>query len=46
MCGQIIPEHIWIFEVCLRVTFLGMYEDREFGRITQEEDWSVVEDPV
>jgi hypothetical protein len=44
--AEIVPEHIGIFQVSLRVTLLGMDEMRELGGITDEEDWGVVEDPV
>jgi hypothetical protein len=37
-----VPEHVGIFQVGLRVAFLGVDEIREFARVTDEEDWSVV----
>lgn len=40
------PEHSGILEMCLRVPLLGVDKVREFGRITDEEDGSVVEDPI
>ena len=43
---KVIPEHGGILKVGLRVTLLGMDEEGELGRITEEEDWGVVEDPV
>lgn len=33
-------------QVSLRVTLLGVDEVGELGRVTQEKDWSVIEDPV
>jgi len=44
--GQIIPEHVGIFEMGLGVTLLGVDEVREFGWVTNKEHWSVIEDPV
>ena len=41
-----VGSHGSIFEIGLRVTLLGMDEDGEFGRVTEEEDGSVVENPV
>jgi hypothetical protein len=43
---EVIPEHIGIFEMGLRVTLLGVDEVGELGRVTNEEDGSVVENPV
>lgn len=43
---EIVPEHGGIFEVGLRVALLGVDEDGKLGGIAQEEDGSVVEDPV
>lgn len=40
------PEHVRVFQVSLRVTFLGVDEVGEFGRIPNKEDGSVVEHPV
>src|SRR3977135_707800 len=42
ICGEIVPKHVRIFEVGLRITRLPMNEEGEFGRITDEEDRSVV----
>ena len=39
-------SHGCILEVGLWVALLSVYEDREFRRVTEKEDWSVVEDPV
>lgn len=33
-------------QVSLRISLLGVNEVRELGRVAQEEDWSVVEDPI
>ena len=38
--------HGCILKVCLGVALLSMDEDREFRRVTEEEDWSIVEYPV
>lgn len=46
MGRQIVPEHGGIFEICLGVALLGVDEEGEIGRITDEEDGSVVVDPV
>jgi hypothetical protein len=43
---EIVPEHGGILEVGLRVSLLSMDKDGEFGRVTEEEDWSVVENPI
>lgn len=40
------PEHVSIFEVSLGVTLLSVDKVRELGRISDEEDGGVVEDPV
>ena len=42
VCRQIIPEHIGIFQIGLRITFLSMNEKRKFGGISKEEHRSVV----
>lgn len=44
--AQIIPEHIHVLQVRLRVTLLGVDKVRELGRVAQEENRSVVEDPI
>lgn len=44
--AKVIPEHVGILEVSLRVTLLGVDEMRELGGVTDEEDGGVVEDPV
>lgn len=44
--GEVIPEHSGVLEMCLRVPLLGVDEVREFGRVTYEEDGSVVKDPI
>lgn len=46
MGREIVPEHGGIFEVCLGVALLGVDEEGEVGRVTDEEDGSVVVDPV
>jgi len=43
---EVIPEHIGIFQVSLRITLLGVDEVREFCRITDEEHGSIVEHPI
>ena len=43
---EVVPEHISIFQVGLRVTLLGVDEVGELGGVTKEEDGCVVEDPV
>ena len=44
--AQIIPEHIHILQVRLRVTLLSVDKVRELGRVAQEENRGVVKDPV
>lgn len=44
--GEVVPEHSCVLEIGLRVSFLGVDKDWEVGGITDEEDGSVVEDPV
>jgi len=46
VCGEIIPEHCGILKVGLRVALLGVDEERELRRITDEEDRRVVKDPI
>lgn len=41
---EIIPEHVWIPQICLRIAFLSMNEKRELGWIAKEENRSVVHD--
>jgi len=43
---QVIPEHVVVLQVGLRITLLSVNEVWELGWVTKEEDWSVVEDPV
>lgn len=43
---KIVPEHGGVLEVGLGVPLLRMDEQREFRRISQEEDWSIVVNPV
>ena len=40
------PEHVRILQMGLRVPLLGVDEVGEFGRVTDEEDGGVVEDPI
>jgi hypothetical protein len=44
--GKIVPEHIRIFQVRLRMSLLSVNEVWELGRVTDEEDGSVIEHPV
>ena len=46
MRGKIVPEHCGVFQIGLRVSLLGVDEDRELGRVTEEENWGIVEHPV
>ena len=46
MRREVIPEHSCVFEVGLWVALLGVDEERELGRITDEEDRCVVENPI
>ena len=41
---EIIPEHIGILQIGLRIAFLSMDEEREFRGISQEEYRSIVHD--
>jgi hypothetical protein len=40
------PEHVGILQVSLGIPLLGVNEVGELGRITDEEHWRVVVDPV
>ena len=40
------PEHVSIFQVSLGVPLLSVNEVGELGRISNEENWGVVEDPI
>jgi len=44
--GEIVPEHISISQMALGMPLLSVDEVRELGGVTDEEDGSVVEDPV
>lgn len=44
--AEVVPEHVGILEMGLGVTLLGVDEVGELGGVTDEEDGSVVEDPV
>lgn len=44
--GKVVPEHGCVLEVGLGVALLGVDEHGEFARVAQEEDRSIVEDPV
>ena len=43
---QEIPEHVGVFQVGLRMAFLGVDEIRKFQRITDEKDRRVVADQI
>lgn len=43
---EVVPEHVRVLQVGLRVTLLGVDEVGELGRVADEEDGGVVEDPV
>lgn len=43
---EVVPEHICIFQVGARISFLSMYEERKQGRVSNEKYWRIVEDPV
>lgn len=43
---QIVPKHVGILEMGLRITLLGMDKMWEFGGVADEEYWSVVEHPI
>jgi hypothetical protein len=43
---EVIPEHVCILQVGLRVPLLGVDEVGELGRVPNEEHRGVVEDPV
>ena len=42
VCRQIIPEHVGILEIGLRIALLGVDEKREFRGVAKEEDRGVV----
>ena len=44
--GEIVPEHVRIFQVGLRVSFLCVDEKRELGGVAKEEDGGVVHDLI
>jgi len=44
--GQVVPEHCRILQVGLWVSLLGVDEEGELGRVTEEEDGRVVKHPV
>ena len=46
MGGKVVPEHGRILEIGLGVALLGMDEDGELGRISEEKDWGIVENPI
>lgn len=46
MSREVVPEHGGILEICLGVPLLGVDEEREIGRITEEKDGGVVVDPI
>lgn len=46
MRREVVPEHGGIFQICLRVAFLRVNENRELGRVSEEEDGSIVENPI
>ena len=39
-------SHGCILKVGLGVALLSVYEDGKFRRVTEKEDWSIVENPV
>lgn len=43
---KVVPEHVRVLEVGLRVALLGVNEKRELGRVADEENRGVVVDPV
>lgn len=43
---EIVPEHVGIFQVSLRVSLLRVDKVRELGWVANEEDGSVVENPI
>ena len=44
--GKVVPEHGSVLQICLWVSLLCVDEERELGRIAEEEDWGVIVDPV
>ena len=42
MGGEVVPKHRCISQVGLRVAFLGVDEEWEVGRVSEEEDGCVV----
>jgi hypothetical protein len=44
--GEVVPEHVRVFEMGLGVPLLSVDKVREFGRVADEEDGGVVEYPV
>lgn len=43
---QVVPEHVSILQVSLRVSLLGVDEVRELGWVSDEKHWGVVVDKV
>lgn len=44
--GQVVPKHGGVLEIGLWVSLLGVDEQRELGRVPNEENGSVIVDPV
>lgn len=42
--GEVVPEHVGIFQIGLRIAFLSVDEQRELGGIAKEEHGGVVHD--
>jgi hypothetical protein len=46
MSIEVIPEHCGVFQIRLRISFLGMDQEEEERRVPNEEDRRVIENPV
>lgn len=44
--GQVVPEHVWVLQVSLGTSLLGVDEVGELGRVTKEENRGVVVNKV
>ena len=41
-----VPKHIWIGNVCLRMSFMTPIHTGKLDRVADEEDWQIVEDEI
>lgn len=41
-----IPKHTWVWNIRLRMAFMAPVHARELDRVSNEEDWQIIEDEV